>query len=187
MNTFDAPGPAERDDLRADFVALGAARALLDAKRDAAKRDETVGRRVGAARLLAHARGEAADGDGRIAAALAADPGARAFYRHVVEDHALYRFPLARAAASGGVPPREVAGCRIKAIENAGRVFVIIELVDPGAEPRPRRIIVFDAAGESFEEKKLPPDLDGVFQFPLPSDSTLLRLLRDGASEVRLL
>lgn len=138
--------------------------------------------------LYAAARGPLTALTEPLAAALAADAGARATFEALLRDGSLCWFPLAAAAAGqAGLDAREEAGFRIwirRSSAGNDQVYVLIRAGE-GADARPTAVVALPPDGPPVCAP-LPDDIDGVYQLIEREDSPLVRAIRDPASKLAL-
>ena len=117
-------------------------------------------------------------------AALARTAGARAAFEALLRDTALCWFPVAAAAASGGLDARACEGFRIwiRPSNVVGQAYV---LVRAAAGARPSALVACPPGGAPVSAT-LPEDVDGVYQLVAREDSTLIRAIRDPAATLAL-
>ena len=125
---------------------------------------------------------------GPLAAALAADAGARGKFEALLREGAVCWFPLAAAAADPqGLDVREEEGFRIRVLPSSAgndQVYVLIQAAE-GRAARPTAIVALPPTGLPVCAP-LPEDIDGVYQLIEREDSPLVRAIRDPASRVAL-
>ena len=184
---WSAISPARRDAMRRRFTALFAADLLAEPDAPSVP-PETDTRPLRFDELYEAASNPSAPLTGRVAGALAADPGLRAEFEALLDAHAVCWFPVAAAAAGEeGLGRRETGGFRIHvrpSAAGAGQVYVLIRVED-GRDAKPAVLVALPPDGSSLRVP-LPEAIEGVYQLIEQEDSALVRAIRDPASKLAL-
>lgn len=123
--------------------------------------------------------------DNRLRTALSGNPRLREDLDRILDNTAIYHFPMVAAASSGEVESRDGEGFTIKLRQSraeSSQTYVMIEL-DETNKAQPSTLFVRDAEND-YGKYPLPEPQGGVIQLLVESDSDLVKALRDVHTEV---
>ncbi len=165
------------------FDALG----TLDELATASHAEENRGRRVGFGDIYAYVNEPGRAMSGPLRAALEADARLRDDLMRLLAKTAGYHGPRSAAAGTKALESRQGQGFAIRLRQSRAepsQVYVVIELLDPGAEA-PKALFIARHP-EGLLKQALPEVRGGTVQLLAEAGSDLIRALRDPGSEVFL-